>query len=379
MIYRRGKKRTCWMRFRFASRMIHESTKTANKTIAKDAERERRRKLELSVNGLKERPSLAPTFKIAAKRWQGNREHTMAAKTHEIAATSLKRLLPVFGDKLLSEIEPQHIVDYQQARLGAGVCGRTVNIELGALRQVLGKKRWLALGEDENIKFKTLPENKDIGRAITKDQEDALLEAASKPRYKDLALYSIVVTALNTGMRSKEIKTLRWSQVDLIQRSLTVGKTKTAAGSHRVIQLNQSAVAVLAKWSSRTPEASPSHFVFPACENHRVDPNRPITSFRTAWRKATKAAGLPGLRFHDLRHTAVTKLLENGTPFAVVAEIMGWSAGMTVRMSKHYAHIRPEAQRTALDGIATEFQVPVHQNVHQVEAEKKDDVPNLLM
>src|SRR5215467_13587034 len=112
-------------------------------------------------------------------------------------------------------------------------------------------------------------------------------------------------------MGSQEIKTLRWSQVDLIHKSVTVGKSKTEGGSGRLIPLNQSAVTVLVKWARRTPEADQEHFVFPACEHRDVDPSRPITSFRTAWRSATKAAGLPGLRFHDLRHTAITKRAES--------------------------------------------------------------------
>jgi integrase len=79
-------------------------------------------------------------------------------------------------------------------------------------------------------------------------------------------------------------------------------------------------------------------------------------------------SSIAGLRFHDLRHTAATKLLENGAPFAVVAQILGWSASTAVRMAKRYGHIRPEVQRRALDGITTaEIAVPVHQIVNQPE------------
>jgi Phage integrase family len=77
---------------------------------------------------------------------------------------------------------------------------------------------------------------------------------------------------------------------------------------------------------------------------------------------------LDSLRFHDLRHSTATKLLEQGTPFAVVADILGWSASTAIRMAKRYGHIRPEAQRQALAGIATEeISEGVHQFVHQPE------------
>lgn len=62
---------------------------------------------------------------------------------------------------------------------------------------------------------------------------------------------------------------------------------------------------------------------------------------------------LEGPRFHDLRHSAATKMLENGVPIATVAQVLGWSASTAIRMAKHYGHIRPEAQRQALESIAT--------------------------
>jgi len=55
-------------------------------------------------------------------------------------------------------------------------------------------------------------------------------------------------------------------------------------------------------------------YVFPACENLRIDGTRPQKTWRTAWRNITRAAGLRGLRFHDLRHQCITELLEGGAP-----------------------------------------------------------------
>ncbi len=74
---------------------------------------------------------------------------------------------------------------------------------------------------------------------------------------------------------------------------------------------------------------------------------KPITSWKTAWVSAKQDAGVE-CRFHDLRHTTVTRLLERGVPFAVVATIMGWSAATSVRMAKRYGHIGRSAQREAL-------------------------------
>lgn len=146
-----------------------------------------------------------------------------------------------------------------------------------------------------------------------------------------------------------------------------MGESKTEAGRGQPIPLTQPAWAALEMWSSRFPDRKPNHFVFPSSENGRIDPERPIGNWRTAWRRACNEANLAGLRFHDLRHTAATKLLEQGTPYAVVAHILGWSASTAVRMAKRYGHIRPEVQRQALEAITTaEIQPSVNQIVHQV-------------
>ena len=81
-----------------------------------------------------------------------------------------------------------------------------------------------------------------------------------------------------------------------------------------------------------------------------TDPSKPITSWKTAWLTAKQSAGVE-CRFHDLRHTAVTRLLESGQPFAVVADIMGWSAATAVRMVKRYGHIGDSARRRAMAAL----------------------------
>jgi integrase len=109
------------------------------------------------------------------------------------------------------------------------------------------------------------------------------------------------------------------------------------------------------------PDRKPNHYLFP-CEKVGIagndeivevfdtDPTKPITSWKSAWATAKTAAGVE-CRFHDLRHTVVTRLLEAGQPFAVVADIMGWSAATAVRMAKRYGHIGPSAKRAAMAAL----------------------------
>jgi integrase len=198
----------------------------------------------------------------------------------------------------------------------------------------------------------------DFGRAITRDEEAALLEACQASRSR--SLYPAVLLALNTCMRYSEIRLLRWGQIDLNSCTLTVGLSKTESGTGRLLPLNDRAVAILGFWASLFPGRAPDHYVF-ASERYGasgdgltvvydIDPTKPIGRWKEAWESAKIRAGVL-CRFHDLRHTGCTRMLEAGVPFSVVATIMGWSPSTTVRMSRRYGHIGQAAQRQAVNAL----------------------------
>ncbi len=87
MVYRRGKQGTCWFRFRFAGRVIHESARTTSRTVAKRAEAQRRRELEEKYNRIEKR-SLPPTFEKASAKWLESRRGRVADSTLLIAASN---------------------------------------------------------------------------------------------------------------------------------------------------------------------------------------------------------------------------------------------------------------------------------------------------
>jgi integrase len=180
-------------------------------------------------------------------------------------------------------------------------------------------------------------------------------------------------------MRYSEIRSLRWRQLDFVARILTVGKSKSPTGTGRAIPLNNRILSVLEMWAAQFTGRQPAHFVFPSekygaageedCFGftagpvvYDTDTTRPIGDWKEAWEKAKKRAGaiLSGkteeeeseplkCRFHDLRHTAVTRLLEGGISYPVVASMMGWSAATAIRMAKRYGHIGSAALRDAAE------------------------------
>jgi integrase len=251
---------------------------------------------------------------------------------------------------LLCDVDANRIASYQARRKSEGASARTLNNELQVLRQILKRyKLWADLQGDVKLER----ESNHIGKAMTEEQEMGLLAACeSNP-----LLRAVVSLALNTALRKNEIRTLRWCQIDLIERTLTVGRTKTEGGSGRLIPLNSVAYAALVRWAGRFPETKPENYVFPSCEAagieredpdvERIDPSRAIKSWRSAWRRALKDAGL-SIRFYYLRHTCITKLAEGQ---ASEQTLMSISGHLSRKMIEHYSHIRMSAKRAALDAI----------------------------
>jgi integrase len=90
---------------------------------------------------------------------------------------------------------------------------------------------------------------------------------------------------------------------------------------------------------------------FTACVHH-TETGVPIGSWKTAWQAARARAGL-SIRFHDLRHSACTRMLEGGVPLAVVADVLGWSPATATKMAKVYGHIGHVARRQAMQATRT--------------------------
>jgi integrase len=137
-------------------------------------------------------------------------------------------------------------------------------------------------------------------------------------------------------------------------------------------------MAALGFWATHFPAREPEHYVFPTerygaagdvfcAKAYDSDPTKPIGSIKEAWEAAklraarilkgdaeskAKIAPLP-CRFHDLRHTAVSRMLNAGIPIAKVAKIAGWSTATMVRMAARYGHFTLNELRDAVDSISS--------------------------
>ena len=332
-------------------------------------------------------------FGVAADQFLEERKPHVAERTAVLERNLLSSLRKFFGERPLLRVRAEDIATYQKARRETGISGRTLNMEIAVLRRLMKRaKVWAIVAED----VRRDRENKGgVARVLTAEQEKLLFEtAASKEDW--LVAYCAAVLAVSTTCRGIELKHLRWRDVDLFDQAAVIRRSKTEAG-HRAIPLNADALAALARLRERAEaigSSGPDHFVFPTCEHNRIDPNRPQKSWRTSWRalvdSAAKRAGNEAaeeatkngkdpeearkraasafvsekgqrLRFHDLRHQAITELAEAG---ASDATLMALAGHLSREMLEHYSHVRMAAKRAALDKLAGGLMKP------RAEAEK---------
>ena len=165
-------------------------------------------------------------------------------------------------------------------------------MEVGELSRAIGQK-WSVLWP----KVRKLEERKDVGKALSGDEETRLLEsvAAGVSPNRSQTLGAFIRIALLTGMRAGEITSLTWGRVDFARRVVTVGRAKSSSGTGRQIPMNCDLVAVLsahADWfTQRFGPTAPEHYLFPFGKPTPNDPTRPITDISGAWDALRKRAG----------------------------------------------------------------------------------------
>ncbi len=325
-VYKRGD--TYWYKFRFDGQIIRESARTNSKTIAREAERTRRRELEVGVNGLSRRER--PLFATAAKDWLA-RKTNLTPLGVRYYRQYIAKLSEFLGKRLISDITAEDVADLQSKRKSQRLSGRHINAEVGTLRAILRYYgRWAYISGRVTM----LPQRSDAGRSLTQNEEARLLEAIGHSRSP--SLYPFFTLSIDAGLRPSETRALRRSNLRLSCHGgsisageIIVGRSKSEAGEGRAIP------RVAIAGNQRVPHI------------YDINLDRPMSpsSYRTAFETACRRANVR-CRFYDARHTFVTRLAENpGVSEETIRQLAGH---VSPRMLARYAHIRAEARRAAI-------------------------------
>ena len=239
--------------------------------------------------------------------------------------SALNQLYVVFGKFALSSITSEMIAKHRDARLKT-VSQSTVKKEINLLSSLIdlaGKEWGIPIATNPCLMVKRPVEPKGRDRRLEDGEEEKLLKACHESEAAT-ELVAIVQLALETGARLGELLKLQWKDISLTRCTAKLLDTKN--GDDRVIPLSSKAIATL--------QSLPRHI------HGRVFWRWAASdSFNKTWTRTCKRAGIEDLKFHDLRHEAVSRLFEKGLNPMEAASVSGHK---TLQMLKRYTHLKAE-------------------------------------
>ncbi len=241
----------------------------------------------------------------------------------------LQKLTCFLGNVYLHDISALDLEKFKSEKIREGLTNTTVNHYLKILKRLFNIAMDWGYAEDNPVKRVKLYSEKDTQkeRILTREEEIRLLEVASDH------IRPILIVALNSGMRRGEILKLVWNRISLERRQIQVVNTKS--GRNRIIPINDVLFEVLNELEKK------SEYAFP-----NPDTGRPYKTIRRSFENACRRAKIKGLRFHDLRHTFASRLVERGVDIVRVKELLGHSS---VKVTERYTHSNQDERIRAVE------------------------------
>lgn len=293
-------------------------------------------------------------------------------RSTDTAVRNAKRFLKMWGNKQLKDITPKEIEKYKLTRsktvwhtkvvngeeIPQYISPATVNRELGILSKIFSIAVSNGLLRENPVRHvnKLLVKNK-IERHLSPEEETRMFkvcdndfsfmniseEEQSKLKQKCSDQYSylkpILVIALNTGLRKSEILNLTWDCVDFDTNEITILDTKN--GKKNIIPMSHK-LRTLLNEKYKTESQNKYVFTNPMTNNKYVD-------IKKAFKTVCELANVEKLRFHDLRHTAATRMVACGVPLPAVKEILNHAS---INTTMRYAHTMREQKESAVEALA---------------------------
>jgi integrase len=272
-----------------------------------------------------------PVKRAAAKKSRGRtsfqdfadlfyKEHASKRASAKRMEQRLEHFKRTFGRARLDAIDQYRIEKYLTQRRKK-VAPPTVNSDLRLLKNLFNRAvEWGFLSASPAAKIRQLREDPARERYLSQEETGRLIACA--PDH----LRPIIQTALLTGMRRSEILGLTWDRVNLERRMIYLHRTKS--GKPRWVAIGDDLHELL--------EALPRHAKHDRVFTYR---GKPMDSLKRSWEAAREAAGIPGVRFHDLRHTWASRMVAAGVDLYELMDQGGWT---TIAMVRRYAQFAPD-------------------------------------
>jgi integrase len=387
-----GRKRTWWARLKFKDEngKVRDFQRRAESQAHAG---ELRKELEKLYNkdGGKSLLNQAKTFAELADHYQKQylkpaeyHEETgrkiSGLRSHRTPLMQLRYAREFFGKKKLQSINYEDLLAYRQMRLekpiekevwtktettAKNIKGKikrkktvvtrpraiaSVNRELALLRKMFNvaeRMRWIDRSPfKDGDSLISIADEKKRDRVLTQAEEQRLLAACTGKREH---LGPIIICALDTGMRKSEILRLMWNEVDLESNRIRVLATNTKTLSERTVPITSRLKTELLKIQNKYGYSVEKGENFPVFTGifHFYLSRKSDFDIKHSFDSARREAGLPDVRFHDLRHTAATRLVRAGMPLEDVGKILGHSQAQTT-----YRYVNSDADTLRRAGAA---------------------------
>jgi integrase len=309
-----------WARYRDKSGKLHRE-KAGRKSDAIALLNKRRNEIRIGAKLSDNHRSDGIKFSVLA-----NAIETFSESHHRdkrSVLTRLRKIRPDFDNRIADTIKPEEI----DAWLSANTSTPGTSNRYRALFSLIYREA-LRNGKVSSNPARLVRQKKEengVIRWLTNEEEKALRAAIPTEHLPELDI------ALGTGMRLSEQYGLRWTNVDLARKEITLGRTKNFSG--RTIPMSTSVAEAFRTLKERTPKAKPSDLVFAAMP-------------RVWWEPAVAASKVVRYRWHDHRHTFCSRLAMKGVNLKVIQTLAGHK---TITMTARYAHLDDASLRAAVD------------------------------
>lgn len=334
-LYKRKDSPVWWISFCYNRRQYKKSTGTTDRRLA---ERIYARVLTQLTEGkwFEIDEARQRTFDELMEKFMNEYAVTKEPTTQKRYRAALSHLRPYFQGRTLADITPRLISDYLNMRRTEAAAPSTICKEYNMLSKAfnLAWKQWEWCRENPCQKVQRPQNNRQVTRWLTIEEEKRLLYACRG--YLNNQLVDIVITALHTGMRLGELLDLRWQDVDLFRKTITVLKTKNK--DPKTIPMTETLADM---FRHKAKVVSMSGYVFTTSTGTRIR----ARNLQREFYKAIKKAQIENFRFHDLRHTFATRLVQQGVDLYTVARLLGHRDLST---TQRYAHHNPESLRASV-------------------------------
>ncbi|GAB6059438.1 tyrosine-type recombinase/integrase [Desulfonatronum parangueonense] len=236
-----------------------------------------------------------------------------------------QRMMKLWGQKKLTDISKHDLVDLQNKLSAGGLKPGSVNRNMAIVKYIFSlAERWEIIDKSPARHIPKLAENNQKERFLTVEEMQRLLTAL-KECSSDV-VPDIVELLMVTGARKSEVVELEWKELNLEKATWTLPASRNKAKRPKTIPLSDRAVEVLTRRQSNG-----SKYVFP---NPKT--GQPLQYFFSTWNRIRKAAGIPDVRLHDLRHSYASFLVNSGRSLYEVQKLLGHSQ---ISTTQRYAHL----------------------------------------